>query len=336
MPIFRLIIALLLLLAAVVVFIMKEYRPYSNSSDGAVSLRKYSYLLFGGFILFMLLACIRVVEAGHVGIPVTFGNVGSQLDAGVTFANPFAAINEMSVRTEDYTMNPSDNADDLPLAVQGSDGATGDIHATVLFRLTKSEASNVFREIGTDFEDRIIAPLSRTCVREAFVTETMVDAATNGRTRISALIDECLTAGLEPRGLTLESFQLQTIAVSEEVQTAIDAKVAAEQSAERAVFDLRRAEAEAEIQRVAALGTADAEQIIACGATRTIEVNEEGEEVEVVRPKEGAECENNLTPEYLTLQYIQAMEALTNSGNTNTVILPADQGLFPFLPVAGG
>jgi regulator of protease activity HflC (stomatin/prohibitin superfamily) len=330
-----LILAFLFLVAGIGLFFIpwKPVRTDGSRYPTYEKDKRLGFLGLGLFAFFMLLACIRVVDAGHVGIPVTFGNVGGQLNAGVTFTNPFASVNELSVRTEDYTANPDENADDLPLGVQGSDGATGNINATVLYRLTEDQASNVFRQLGVNYEERIIAPLTRTCVREAFVTETMVDASTNGRERISALINTCLTEGLEPRGITLESFQLQTIAVSEQVQQAIDAKVAAEQAAERAVFDLQRAAAEAEIQRVQALGTADSESIIACGATREIDPDT-GEEI--VRPKEGEACENNLTPEYLTLQYIQAMEALANSDNNSTVILPADQSLIPLLPVGEG
>lgn len=97
------------------------------------------------------------------------------------------------------------------------------------------------------------------------------------------------------------------------------------------VFELQAASQEAEKQRISAKGLADAEQIIKCGATTTTQTNDKGEQVTVATPKEGASCENNLTPEYLQYQYIQSLKSLVDSPNNSTVILPFDQNLTPLL-----
>lgn len=330
MPI-RMVLAIIFLVVSVPLLVIGKHTFDPGAHyEKTVDFRKWGLIPAGLFVLFTLLSCVRVVDTGHVGIPVTFGEAGAPLNAGVAFTNPFATVREMSVRTEDYTMTLDGNGDDS-IDVQGSDGATGVADATILYRLGQSEASTVFRSIGTGYEDRIVRPLARTCIRDAFVEYTMLEGATTYRSNASADINACLRSGLEPRGLILESFQLRGVSVSERVQEAIDNRVAAAEAAERAEFDLQRTVVEGEQRRVEAQAIADAEQIIVCGS-RTVTADDG---TESVVPKEGGDCERNLTPEYLTLQYIQAMESLIESGNTATLVMPFDQSLTPLLNMGG-
>lgn len=328
----RTVFAILALIVAIVMLLIPPFNiAERNEEPHLLRLRRYAMVPFGIAGLFALLACIRVVDPGHVGIPVTFGNVGGQLDAGVAFTNPFASIHEMSVRTEDYVMvaksNEGDTDGDDSIAVQGADGATGTVDATVLYRLERSKASEVYRELGTGFENLIIRPSARTCIRDGFVKFTMIEAATVRREEVATLITDCMTRRVEKLGITLESFQLRGVSVSASVQKAIDAKVAAEQAFQQAKFDLDRAALNADRVRVEAQGTADAQLIIACGS-HTVK-GDDGKPTVV--PNSRDNCQNNLTPEQLQYLYIQTLRALVDSPNNSTVILPFDQNLTPLL-----
>lgn len=276
-------------------------------------------------------SCLRTVPAGHVGIPVTNGSVGAQRGSGIAFVSPWTGITNISVRTEEYTMTATAaegmvQGDDS-IQVKGSDGGTGKVDATLIYRVDSGEASTLYRTVGTDYVEKLIRPTSRACIRQPFEDYTMVDAATTARSDIEAAAEECITDKLAERGLVVEDFLLRDVRVDESVQTAIDSKLTAQQEAEQKQFELLTATADAEKERIRAKGTADAQQIIECGATIT--TNEAGDEVAV--PNIGDSCDNNLTPEYLLLQWIKAIEA---SGGT--IVIPSDSNLTPTLPITPG
>lgn len=330
----RLTLAILLFIAAIVLFLVgRSYAKDETYAMYAKNLRLACYMTLGLGVFFLLISTIRVVEPGEVGIPVTLGKAQSPLDSGVAFVNPLASVKKLSIRTEDYTMvanaGEGNKTGDDSIEVQGRDGATGVADATVLYHLERSEASNVYRQIGTNFEEKIIRPIARSCIRDAFVKETMIDAATTARAEITHEIATCMESQFEDRGFVLESFQMRGVKVSAEVQKSINAKVSAEQAAKQAEFDLQRSRLTAEQKRVEAQGTSDAQQIIACGSTTV--VNKDGSKS--VLAKEGAACENNLTTEFLQYQYIQALRELVDSPNNSTLILPFDQQLLPTLPL---
>lgn len=311
-------------------------------SDGPdeINLRPWSAIPFGIFLLITFFSTVQIVDPGHVAVPVTWGSTGSPMEAGVKFVNPFAELHSMNVQTQEYTMTATQGEGDIEgndsIEVKGSDGATARVDATVLYHLNPKEAARVYRELGDDYVEKLIRPSIRTCIRDGFADFPMLDAATSARGEVQVFIDECLNEKLTDAGFVVEDFQLRNVAVGEAIEQAIEAKVAAQQQAEAQVYELQKETAAAEKQRIKAQGLADAEQIIKCGATTETTTNAEGEEIEVAVPKDGADCENNLTQEYLQYQYIQALKELVDSPNNSTVILPFDQELTPILPVTPG
>jgi regulator of protease activity HflC (stomatin/prohibitin superfamily) len=275
------------------------------------------------------------VGVGEVGIPVTLGKAGAARGSGPVFGLPWTSLKKLTIQTQEYTMtvtsSDGSSSGDDSIEVKGSDGATGWVDATILYRLVEGEAPRLYREVGTGYLDKIIRPTARTCIRDAFANFPMVDASTSKRTVVSDSIAECLRSDIEPRGFIIEEFQLRNVRVSDNVQQAIDAKVAAEQEAQRKNIELQSASAEAEKKRIEAKGVADSEQIIKCGATVETVTTDTGEVIEVATPKEGPSCENNLTSEYLMYQYIQALQSLVDSPNNSTIVIPTDSNLTPLL-----
>jgi len=316
---FRLFLAVILLIVAVVLYLIKQIQDGNDTYN----VRKWATIPFALALLFGVWSSVRVVDAGEVGVPVLFGSVQEQVGAGVKLVNPLSSMNTFSVRSEEWTFGEGDKAQDGPVSVKGSDGASGVVSGTALIRLDGSKASDVFQELGTNYEDKVIRPTVRTCTRDSFAANTMVDNATSERGSVDTAIAECIENGISRYGLILEDFQLRDIEVSQKVQESIDRKVEAQQNSEARLFDLEAARTAADIKREEAKATADAEQIIVCGAKTT--VDDDGNILVV--PKEGAECENNLTPEYLELQRIQALERFAENGNS----IITDSGVSPIV-----
>lgn len=315
-----------------------------RNADGSLGDRHWKRLVgFSGALIvgFLLNTMIHVVPAGSIGIPVTLGHAGSPLDEGFHVTWPLTSVAQMSIRTTGYTMSAAvgegnkGNIDDS-VQVLGSDGAGGSVDSTVLYRLDASRATEVYLDLGTNYVQTLIRPSTRTCIRSVFTDETMVNAATIAWHHLEDATTACVREKLEPRGIILEDLQLREVHLDATLQAAVTAKVAAQQDAERQQFELSKATQQAEITRVNAIATADAQQILACGGTvQTTEVN--GEQVVTVIPNSIDECSQaQLTPAYLQWTYIQALQALVNSPNNSTIILPFDQNLTPLIQIPAG
>ncbi len=276
---------------------------------------------------------VRTIEPGEVAVPVAFGSAGDPLNAGVQLVPPWTNLVGISVRTDEYTMTSTQGEGavrgDDSIEVKGRDGATGRVDATLLFRVNGPDATRLFKETGTDYVNKIIRTTTRTCIRDGFTSFNMIEAATTARGDVQTAITDCLRKGIEPRGLTIESFQLRRIAVDDTVQRAIDSKVAAQQNAEQKQFELQAARQDAERKRIEAKAVSDAQQIIKCGAKSS--TNAEGQSI--VTPLQGDECQNQLTPEYLQWYYVDSLSKLVNAPNNSVIILPFDQKLTPLLNI---
>ncbi len=331
----RLLLAMAFFVAFIVLVTVGTVRIDRGRDESIVlNLRKHAVWSLILAVVFLGLSCVRVVDAGHAGVPVTFGTIGSDLRAGLALTNPLAEVHQLSIRTEEYTMsNAADEGSqqgDDSVEVKGRDGATGHVDATILYRLDTAEAGSVYRNLGTNYIQKLIRPSSRTCIRDAYASVPMVEAATTARESISEAITTCLRSKIEPRGFLLEDFQLRNVQVDEEVQQAIDLKVAAQQEVQRKIFELEATATEAEKRRIEAKGIADAEQIIRCGAV-IVEKEQDGATIEVAEAKSGESCEERLTPAYLQYQYIQALRELVDAPNNSTIVIPFDSNLTPLL-----
>jgi regulator of protease activity HflC (stomatin/prohibitin superfamily) len=184
-----------------------------------------------------------VISAGNVGVPVTLGSAGEPLSSGLHFTAPWpvARVTEMSTRTQNYTMSAAREgqpaAADDSVTVLGRDGATAQVDATVLFRVDRQNATDVYENVGTNFTSAIIRPTARSCIRTAFTSRNLVDASTQDWPEITQSISDCMREKIEPRGITLEDFQLRDVRLSPQVQQAVEASVAAAETANNQLSD---------------------------------------------------------------------------------------------------
>jgi regulator of protease activity HflC (stomatin/prohibitin superfamily) len=312
--------------------------------DGTLAPRAWKHLsaIVGTAVVIWLLATmIHVVQAGNVGVPVTLGRAGEPVGQGIHVSWPLTTMKQMSVRTTSYTMAAESGegarADiDDSVAILGSDGASGSVDSTVLYRLDQARATEVYENLGPNYVVNLIRPSARTCIRTVFTDHTVVEAVTTAWHDMEAGVTACLREKVEPHGIVIVDFQLREVRLDTTLQAAVTAKVSAQQEAERQQFELAKARQQAEITRVDALATADAQQILACGGRVETVTREDGSVATAVIPNAIDECSQaQLTPAYLQFTYIQALKALVNSPNNSTIILPFDQALTPLINVGG-
>lgn len=244
----------------------------------APRMQTLSSLLGAGAVVLMVASAVTIIPAGHVGVQVLFGKVKADpLTEGIQFINPFAVVQEMSVRTEAYTMSATaeegQQRGDDSIQVLSSDGLLMPLDVTVVFRLVGSDAPRIYRDIGADFVEKIIRPSARTAVREAIAGFTAQEAYSTKREALPLKMQELLTsrvkALLEQRdtfkgatGVVVEQVMLRKIQLPEKVKNAIEAKLEAAQQSEQMQFVLEKERQEAERKRIEAKGVSDFQTIV--------------------------------------------------------------------------
>ncbi|EKD67767.1 MAG: band 7 protein [uncultured bacterium] len=232
------------------------------------------YIKSGGVVFFIFLvllifaiSCWTIVSTGHTGVQALFGKVQDQeLSSGFHIKNPFVHVTEMSVRTEDYTMSVTQGegekvGPDAILALT-KEGLQVDLDITVLYHLQEEKASDMYRDVGLDYDNVVIRPLTRSTIREVVAQYDVKDIYSEKRGEASQQILDVLQSKLNPRGIEVEDVLLRNVVLPENLSLSIEAKLQAEQESQRYDFVLEKEKKEAERKRVAAEGQRDAQQII--------------------------------------------------------------------------
>lgn len=218
----------------------------------------------------LLTSSVRQIDAGHVGVVSLFGSVSDRvLTPGLNFVNPLATVTEVDVKTQNYTMSgvadEGQKSGDDAIRVLTADGLEVIIDLTVLYRVLPSEAPKIYREIGTDFSDKIVRPITRTRIRDNAVYYDAIALYSTKRDEFQSRIFKAIEKDFKSRGMYLEQLLVRNITLPTSVKQTIESKINAEQEAQKMQFVLQKERQEAERKRVEAQGIADYQKILATG-----------------------------------------------------------------------
>jgi len=221
-------------------------------------------------VIGVLTSSIKQIDAGQIGVKSMFGKVQDEvISSGLNFVNPLVTVNTIDVRTQNYTMSgvhtEGEVAGDDAIRVLTADGLEVVIDLTVLYRVQSSEAPKIVREIGYDFKNIIVRPITRTKIRDNAVYYTAVDLYSVKRDEFQSRIFKTIEENLKIRGLVLEQLLVRNIVLPATVKASIEDKIKAEQDAQKMQFVLQKEKQEAERKRVEAQGIADYQKIISSG-----------------------------------------------------------------------
>ncbi|GAA4464606.1 prohibitin family protein [Nibrella saemangeumensis] len=221
-------------------------------------------------IIGLLTASIRQIDAGHVGVVSLFGSVSDRfLTPGLNFVNPLATVTEVDVKTQNYTMSGMNDegqkTGDDAIRVLSADGLEVVIDLTVLYRVVPSESPRIYREIGTDYTDKIVRPVTRTRIRDNAVYYDAVALYSTKRDEFQGRIFKAIEQDFKSRGMFLEQLLVRNITLPTSVKQTIESKINAEQEAQKMQFVLQKERQEAERKRVEAQGIADYQKILSTG-----------------------------------------------------------------------
>lgn len=218
----------------------------------------------------ILTSGVRQIDAGQVGVISLFGNVSDRaLGSGLNFVNPLANVTEFDIKTQNYTMSASHDegqrSGDDAIRVLTADGLEVVIDLTVLYRVVSDDAPRIYREIGPDYMDKIVRPITRTRIRDNAVYYDAIALYSTRRDEFQTRIYKTIEADFRKRGLLLEQLLIRNIDLPASVKKTIESKINAEQDAQKMQFVLQKERQEAERKRVEAQGIADYQKILSTG-----------------------------------------------------------------------
>ncbi len=234
---------------------MDTQKTYQDIRMKRKKILKYIIIGVVGMVVFMLLvsSALYTVPAGYVGIVTRWGAVQRIVPPGLGVKIPLAeAVHRMSAQTQ---------KDEIEASSASSNLQTVSAIIAVNYRLDGKYASAVYQSIGTDYQDKVVAP----AIQNAFKSATAKYTAENlikmrEQVRIDAETE--LQKQLEPYHIIVENFNIINFDFSPEYNASIEAKQVMEQNVQTAKLELEKSRIEAEQRVVEAQAQADAQKAL--------------------------------------------------------------------------
>lgn len=224
--------------------------PVENIFNKSKPLHKYittAIVIFS--VIVLLFASTFVIPPGHRGVLVTMGKVSPVFaPEGFGFKMPFVtSVLPISVRQQTKTSQADCYSSDLQQIT---------VELKVLYRISESKIVKIFQEYSGDPFDSLVSPR----VSEALKEVTALQSAEQIVKKREEIKSKALIAAKAKIGdlILIEDVVIQDVALSEELETAIEAKMVQEQEAAKAKFIQQKAEIEANTAIIRAKGEAEA------------------------------------------------------------------------------
>jgi regulator of protease activity HflC (stomatin/prohibitin superfamily) len=245
---------------------------FSNNSSLSKFARPFKVGAVITIVIGLMSSMFKQIDAGKVGVQSLYGNVQPDiLESGLHVINPLLDITDFDIQTQNYTMSAihgegAQEGDDA-IRVLSNDGLEVVIDLTVLYRVSPTESPKIFKQIGVDYIDKIVRPVTRTRIRDNAVYYDAVALYSTKRNEFQQRIYKSIEDDFKSRGLVLEQLLIRNINLPASVKLSIESKINAEQDAQKMTFVLQKEKQEAERKRVEAQGIADYQRIISLGLT---------------------------------------------------------------------
>jgi regulator of protease activity HflC (stomatin/prohibitin superfamily) len=274
-----------------------------GASAGSPERFRASIVMFAAAGLFALwaglhtvLASVKPIEAGHVGVVYQFGEIIGQREEGLQFIAPWQSLRVESVQVQRHKFEN----------ISAFSKETQDVFviATVNYSVSPSAVQKLYREVGRNWFDVLIEPRVLNFFKEETVKYNTVDVGPN-REAIRQAVKNRLADDIRPFSIQVDDLLIDNIEFRPEFKAAIEQKQIATQDALREQEKVKQKEFEAQQNVATAKGEADA-----------------------IRERANGQADANralglsLTPEVIQFQALQKL-----APNIQIALLPAGQGL---------
>lgn len=233
-------------------------------------------LIIGGVVLFLVMVlavtCTSTVQTGYTGIVTTFGRVEDvTLEAGLHFKSPFQKIISMDNREQKSSFTTEAFSSDIQQV---------DITGSINYAINKSTAMNLFKEVGTDYFNKLVYPRMLEITKGVFSKYTAENLVAN-RQRLSEAIREGLHEELDEYGINVISVSIENLDFTDAFTDAVEAKQVAAQKKLQAEIEqgqmTMETQQQAERKRINAEAEANVAKINADADAYALKVRSEAE-----------------------------------------------------------
>lgn len=203
-------------------------------------------------VLIVLFGTVVLVPAGHEGVETRFGAVVGVMNPGIHVKLPlFEGVTTMNTQTQIAQTDATAASDDLQ-----------QVTATVAvnFHVNPEDAATIYQNLGTQYQTTIIDPAIQESIKSVTANYTAEQLITERETVRDDILS-LLTSKMEPYGIHLDALNIVNFAFSDSFNTAIEAKVTAQQNALTAQNQVAQATAQASSTIIAAEAQAKAIEI---------------------------------------------------------------------------
>ena len=211
-------------------------------------------------------ASVKIVESGNRGVLTHWSAVdlaSPPLDEGIHFVVPFQdEVVQVEVRTLKYDKETRSASKDLQ---------TVETTVTVNYQADGTKVNYLYKEIGLDYENRVIGPAVEETVKQVTANYNAEELITK-RPLVKGDIENAIRDRLNQFYVNTEVISITDFEFSPLFAQAIESKVEAEQKAQKAENDLIRIEVEARQLEAQAVGLAAANIAEAQGEAEAIAI----------------------------------------------------------------
>ncbi len=205
------------------------FRNGGNSNDNRMQLppgRVLAWLAIAAIaiVVVSVAGCgIKVVDTGQRGIKTRFGEITSDsLPEGLYFYNPITSnIVEIDTRVQRQDGETDTYTRDVQQAA---------IKYTLNYRLQQNAAHIMYRDIGRDWEQKLIPQVVLGTLKEVVGKWDAVDLISN-RDKAAATAYEAIRTNLAERNVEISRFEITDIVYTKEFENSVEQKVIAQQRA---------------------------------------------------------------------------------------------------------
>ena len=203
-----------------------------DSAPGTIAIL-VSVLIAGIAIGF---GCVASVDTGHVGIVTTFGKVEDYtFDSGMHVKAPWNSVIQMDNRVQKTT-------NELPCF--SSDIQEVNTTYTVNYQISKTNAQNLYRDVGTNYLETVVNPTIQESVK-TIVAKYTAEQLIGKREMLAEEIEVLLAANLQKYNIDVVSTAIENMDFTDSFTAAVEAKAVAAQNKLQAQIEQERLTMEA-------------------------------------------------------------------------------------------
>ena len=225
-------------------------------------------------VMLTFFGCIVSVDTGHVGIVKTFGKVEDYtFDSGFHLKAPWNSVTQMDNRVQKTTIELPCFSSDIQEVITVY---------TVNYQISKTNAQNLYRDVGTGYLETVVNPTIQETVKTIIAKYTAEDLI-GKRAEVALEIEALLTVNLARYNIDVSSTAIENMDFTDSFTAAVEAKAVAAQNKLQAQIEQDRLTMEtvqaAERAKLEAAAQAEVDKTKANAAKEIAEIQAEADRI---------------------------------------------------------